>query len=340
MTHHQCDHCGARVYFQNSQCMACGSRLLFDPRIWRMVSVDADPTTQAWRRRSDSELIQPCAWHAQGVCNWACCTEQDTLCLSCQTTEVHPDPQASEVLTQWASAELAKRRLLFNLRHRGLPVWRHDGIEPMRFHMLSPRQGDGCVITGHDHGVISLNLEEADPVHRTIEQARFAEPYRTLLGHLRHESGHFYWDALVKPSADRLDRVRAVFGDDTLDYGQALQAHHAEVAAQGVSSGAPVGFISRYAAVHPLEDWAETWSHYLMMLDALEIQEPEIWTEVLNHRLTLDVVVERWKDLTLQLNDMNRALGLPDPYPFVFDAGVLAKLACIHQVVLDSAVSR
>ena len=53
------------------------------------------------------------------------------------------------------------------------------------------------------------------------------------------------------------------------DYAAALSSHY--------QIGAPAGweedFITAYAASHPWEDWAETWAHYLQILDGLETCE-------------------------------------------------------------------
>ncbi len=335
---HYCDNCGAQIYFQNGRCVHCGSNLLFDHTEWRMVAATPQLGTDLWTRCQDGRTIKPCGWQQAGICNWACSSESDVLCISCQTTTVHPDPQDLEVRSQWAHAELAKRRLLFNLKHRGLPVWASDGIAPLQFQLLSPRQGEGWVSTGHQQGLITINLEEANPVHRIAEQTRFAEPLRTVLGHLRHESGHFYWHTLVEPHPDLLDTVRQHFGDDRLNYAEALVRHHQRTAAQSACQSPRIGFISSYAAVHPWEDWAETWSHYLLMLDALDIQHPGLWTEVLNGASPFNTVLDAWQDLTVQLNELNRAMGLPDPYPFVLDSQILDKLSCVHSVVRDAVL--
>ena len=343
MQTHHCESCGQRVFFQNSRCEACGAGLLFDPLRWQMVAADPDPKGPpgAWRRRADAAPLRACDWVAHGVCNWACSTEGDTLCLSCQCTRTFPGQADDQARIQWAKAELAKRRLMVNLRQRGVPVWRQDGIEPMRFDLLSPRLSPQPILTGHAQGLITLNLDEVDPVHRVEQQQRFAEPYRTVLGHLRHESGHFYWDTLVSPDGGLLSQVRDVFGDERQDYATALAAHHERVAAAGDSSLAPPdGFISLYASAHPWEDWAETWSHYLMMLDAMEVQQPALWADVMAHRESFETLLARWQTLTLHLNDLNRALGWPDPYPFVLSAPVRAKLLCVHTVVSDTVVSR
>jgi len=61
---------------------------------------------------------------------------------------------------------------------------------------------DGCtpVLTSHCNGLITLNIAEADDAERERRRVKFHEPYRTLLGHLRHEVAHYYWDRLIANS--------------------------------------------------------------------------------------------------------------------------------------------
>ena len=123
------------------------------------------------------------------------------------------------------------------------------------------------MLTGHLNGVVTINVSEADDAERERRRAGLAEPYRTLLGHMRHEVGHYYWKRLVTGDADRLARFRELFGDDRDDYAAALTRHY--------QSGPPQDwqdrFVSAYASAHAWEDWAETWAHYLHMTDTIEI---------------------------------------------------------------------
>jgi hypothetical protein len=200
------------------------------------------------------------------------------------------------------------------------------------------------VMTGHCEGVITLNIAEADDAERVRRRVALHEPYRTLLGHLRHESGHYYWDRLIRDGG-RTGDFRRMFGDESQDYGQALSAHYA-------SGGAPAGWqanhVSAYATAHPWEDWAETWAHYLHMVDLLETaasyntrvvvpgseDDPD---EVENPFDTgaddFDHLVEQWVPLTLLLNSLNRSLGQDDAYPFALTSGALEKLRFVHDVI-------
>ncbi len=91
------------------------------------------------------------------------------------------------------------------------------------------------------------------------------EPYRTLLGHFRHEVGHYYWDRLIAETRWQ-EGYRNLFGDERASYADALDHHY--------KNGAPDNWqessVSAYATMHPWEDWAETWAHYLHMMDAVD----------------------------------------------------------------------
>ena len=202
------------------------------------------------------------------------------------------------------------------------------------------------VTTGHCEGVITLNVNEADDEERVRRRVALHEPYRTLRGHLRHESGHYYWDRLVRDGG-RVDAFRAMFGDETLDYQQALATHYA--------GGAPASWqgthVSAYATAHPWEDWAETWAHYLHMIDTIDTAlsfgidadnidiEAQPWGRDALWRpddATADVClgfVNGWVEVTAALNEMSRSMGLNDFYPFVMSRPVITKLHFIHLLV-------
>jgi hypothetical protein len=198
-------------------------------------------------------------------------------------------------------------------------------------------------MTGHDNGLITIALEEADDAERERRRTQMGEPYRTLLGHFRHEVGHYFWDVLVRDSG-HLDACRAIFGDDTLDYNTALQTHY--------QNGPPAdwqdNFVSAYATTHPWEDWAETWAHYLYIIDTLEMAsafgirvQPRVTRdETLSTNIDLDPyqavdmqeIIEAWLPLTFAMNSLARATGNPDLYPFVLSPAVVRKLAFVHEV--------
>jgi hypothetical protein len=251
--------------------------------------------------------------------------QDGTLCLSCQLTRTIPDQP--ENLLRWQRLEAAKRRLVYTLLALDLP---RDGLT---FDFLVP-QADQPVLTGHARGVITINATEADDEARELARVNLNEPYRTLLGHFRHESGHYYFDQLVAPDPHEF---RHLFGDERQDYAEALQRHH--------ENGPPPdwleqGFISAYASSHPWEDWAETWAHYLHMVDTLETADAfglkvqrlqaEAGQQTAFHRL-----LEGWVPLTLALNSLNRSMGLQDLYPFVLSQAAIDKLRFVHQRIVE-----
>jgi len=168
--------------------------------------------------------------------------------------------------------------------------------------------------------------------------------YRTLLGHFRHEIGHYYWDRLIA-GGPALAGFRELFGDEQQDYQQALQRYYQE----GPPANWQDRWISAYATTHPWEDWAESWAHYLHMTDTLETAaamglrltaqragDPSLRSEVhLQQRASFERMIDDWHPLTYALNSLSRGLGLRDSYPFVLSAEVIDKLRFIHTVIAD-----
>jgi hypothetical protein len=355
-----CDHCGQPLFFENVQCLRCGSRLAFLPDRLALAAIEPVPGEDgAWRRRGRgrgkgtdrSSLL--CRNTEYQACNFAVPTEDpNPFCVSCRQTRLLPDLSVADNQQRWYRIEVAKRRLFYTLAKLGLvatepPNGERDG--PV-FEFLADLPGQP-VLTGHAQGVITLNVAEADDTERVRRRIALREPYRTLLGHLRHESGHYYWDRLIRDS-ERLGEFRAMFGDERADYGAALDAYYA--------AGAPGDWqqrhVSAYATSHPWEDWAETWAHYLHMVDLLETAASY------NTRLSIpgaggdeidqvtdpfavasagfDHLVEEWVPLTLLLNSLNRSLGQDDAYPFALSVHALTKLRFVHDAIHAPAGQR
>jgi hypothetical protein len=214
------------------------------------------------------------------------------------------------------------------------------------FEFLADQPGQP-VLTGHAQGVITLNVAEADDAERVKRRVEMHEPYRTLLGHFRHESGHYYWDRLVDEGG-RVEAFRQVFGDERADYGQALQAHYAR---GGALPDWQEHYVSAYATAHPWEDWAETWAHYLHMVDLLEtaaayntrvslpgqgIGLDEVINPLGTARPSFDALVRQWVPLTLMVNSLNRSLGQEDAYPFALSPNALGKLRFVHDGIAET----
>ena len=336
--------------------MSCNLALAFLPDLRIMAALEMGPDGLyrygQYSLLPDQRPYRLCANYVhEGVCNWAvAASDQQALCVSCRLTRVIPNLMQEGNRGAWYRLECAKRRLIFSLFELALPFneWRADG-GGLTFEFLqdSPCGDAGRVLTGHDNGVITINVAETDDALREGQRNRQGEPYRTVLGHFRHEIGHYYWDRMIQ-FTPHLSAFRQLFGDERADYAQALQRHYA----QGPRANWQNEFISAYASSHPWEDWAESWAHFLHMTDALETAEaaglslqpergdaPAPYPTGGRSPLTgrgFDQLVRAWIPLTHVLNNLNRGLGLPDSYPFVLSTTIVAKLRFIDQVVRNA----
>ena len=341
-----CPRCGQRLYFENAQCLSCGSAVLYNPDTAAFALAGLDGVFQ-------------CANANECGCNWMAAGAG--FCRACALNKTIPNLSIDGNRERWARVEAAKKRAAYSLFAFGLPVGPkvNPGDEVgLAFDFLADPVGGGPggerILTGHDNGLITLNVAEADSPKREKMRAAMGENYRTLLGHFRHELGHYYWDRLIRDDAVRLSGFRDLFGDETQDYEEALRRHYA--------NGAPPDWqlrhISAYAASHPWEDWAETWAHYLHITDTLEM------VKSLNLRLgqieTVDentlpdsdtgggvavgreargtndfgTLIERWLVLAEASNSINRCMGLADLYPFVIGPPTADKLRFVHQLLI------
>jgi len=265
-----CDSCGQLIFFDNDQCLRCEAPLGYVHHRRDVIAltevaegrlVDPFTPTGTWQR---------CATSAFTGCNWLVPWGSHALCESCTLTRTRPADEDDEGLAELVRSEMAKRRLIFQLAELGLPVDKRDEAARagLAFDLLSSTETK--VVTGHDDGVITLDLAEADDEHREHLRLQLSEPYRTLLGHFRHEIGHYYWPLLVQ-NPDDLDACRSLFGDDRADYAEAVKAHYRSSQDNDITWMQT--HISRYATMHPYEDWAETFAHYLHILDTLQTAE-------------------------------------------------------------------
>jgi hypothetical protein len=346
-----CDHCGQLIFFENVQCVRCGHSLAYLPDLAVVGSLEpaGDGLWKSPLRRANGRTYRLCQNYVEhNVCNWAVASKDDNpLCLSCRLTRVIPDLSVPGHQAAWYKLELAKRRLAYTLLALKLPLVsrRLDKERGLAFEFLADPADPNAprVLTGHADGVITVNVAEADDAERERRRLQMHEPYRTLLGHFRHEIGHYYWDRLIRDS-DRIGPFRKLFGDDRADYGEALKKHHAD----GPPADWQERFISAYASSHPWEDWAETWAHYLHVTDTLEMaagcgvqMQPErrgdpVIEEVadpVEKPVSFEELMADWVPLTYLLNNLNRGLGLPDGYPFVLSAPASEKLRFVHDTV-------
>jgi hypothetical protein len=335
-----CPTCRRLVPFEATRCLHCGTELGLD-----------------WDRREIVALSgrHRCANRELAACN-GLVDDPGALCASCARTRTRPADGDTAGLAGFPVAEAAKRRLLFELGELRLPVTGvGTAVGDLRFDLLSSAGGaGGGVVTGHADGLITLDLAETDPAHRESMRQQLHEPYRTVLGHLRHEVGHYYEAVLVPDGSPEQERTRAVFGDERADYQQAMDRHYA----QGAPPDWPERFVSAYATMHPWEDWAETFAHYLHIRDALQtaaaygvrVDGPAVPTTdsaplrtgPVSAAPPADVheMLDAWLPLTYALNALNRSMGAGDLYPFVLAPAVVDKLAHVDELVRAAASER
>jgi len=345
-----CASCGSVVYFENVSCTRCGATLGF---VLEDVTMGAFETAGdgSWKRLGDGRGYLMCSNYAgHAACNWMFGVDEDeTFCAACRLNRTIPDLGAGENESLWKALEVEKRRLVYSLLRLRLPVVpRSRDDSGLEFDFLADAPATfterGRVLTGHAQGLITINVAEADPAERERMRDAMDEPYRTVLGHFRHESGHYYWDRLVR-DGPWLDGFRERFGAESADYAQALEDHHA--------GGPPADwrerFVSGYASSHPWEDWAETWAHYLHIVDTLEtahefglrIRPRAAAGDELDVEHDFDAYAEadvqalvaHWLPLSVALNCLNRSMGHEDAYPFVLAPAVVEKLGFVHRVV-------
>jgi len=348
--------CGRPVFFRNTACVACGAELGYEPSLRRVVAlrttsdadlyaVDAEPVGRRFKRCANFDSPARCNWLVADSLRGG----GTTYCLACSLNHTIPNLAEPGNAALWRRIESAKCHLVAQLLSLGLPLesWRDSHVRSAGLAFEFKRATPGLpVITGHDNGVVTLNVAEADDVARERARQAMGEPFRTLLGHLRHEIGHYYWDRLIKGSS-WLEPFRAVFGSESADYGLALAQHYRH----GPPAGWQRAFISAYATSHPWEDWAETWAHYLHMVDAAETASRmgidaaragiavrpfganALWRRDWRGSDAFLELLNDWVGVSAVMNEMCRSVGQADFYPFVLSGPVVTKLHFIHCLV-------
>lgn len=334
-----CPNCGQHLTFENSVCLSCHSPVGFSLDDMAMLVI-ASGEDAAHGGAVDSSQYRLCANLHVAQCNWLvrlnpASTVQGELCVSCKLTRTRPNNADTKALAQFAVAEGAKRRLIAELHELKLPIVGRDEDPAfgLAFDLLSSEFEK--VFTGHENGVITLDLAEGDDVHREQLRISMEEPYRTLLGHFRHEIGHYYFYRLIQ-TPEYQQRARELFGDSEADYQAALDRHYSE----GAPAGWKQNYVSSYATMHPAEDWAETFAHYLHIRDTMDTSAAFSFAPAgatLERRALgpsgFDNLIEMWLPLAWGLNMVNRSMGRDDLYPFVLPAPVLEKMRFIHTVI-------
>lgn len=349
--------CERPVYFNNSVCLGCKAELGYEPELQLVSSLTAGSKDGTWtadaQKDEDKALWKRCEnFDSPAGCNWMVRDEEEeTLCRSCRLNNTIPTLDDPDNCRWWRKIENAKRRLVAQLLNLELPILSKVSEDPehgVMFDFLrSPKKGPR-VLTGHANGLITINVEEADDSIREKTRHEMGEPYRTLLGHFRHEIGHYYWDRLVADTP-WLEKFRELFGDEREDYAEALKRNYEE----GPPPNWADQYITSYAAVHPWEDWAETWAHFMHVVDSLDTAlrfglrgedveqavEPfsieDLYDPKAPDAQRMILLVNSWVQLTTVLNELSRSMGQHDFYPFVMSRAVLRKMHFIQMIVKE-----
>lgn len=330
-----CDRCGGVVPFEAHRCPACDVPLGYQSEHLAIRVLVSTPNPTEYE--VDGQLLWRCLNAAWG-CNWMLPAASATpWCRSCRLTRGRPDEDRRTAVEAWVAAEAGKRRLVYQLDQLALPIEVRSSATPegLAFDLVHlPGEGG---ITGHLDGVVTLDLSETDDVHREELRRRLGEPFRTVIGHLRHEVGHHYWARLVGQT-DHLGGFRRLFGDERIDYGEAVDRHYSG----GHDPWDRTRFVTAYAASHPLEDWAETFAHYLHITDVIDtavahdLVPPDSAPVVVTNALTsLELVdlLDAWRPINTAVNAIAETLGVPAVYPFEPTGVVVDKLAFTHRQV-------
>lgn len=332
-----CGNCGHGLYFHNTTCLKCGHRAGFSPDAMQVVALaETDGGGFVDVGKTNGKIYAFCKNGDEGVCNWLVPHDApQRLCKACAHNRMIPNLAVPANLPAWYELERAKKHLIYTLMRLRLPL---DGAAVGRGRMVFDFVEQAGIT--HFDGVITIDVAEVDPVERERQRQILDEPYRSILGHLRHESGHFYWMLLIDAGGP-VDRFRSLFGDERSDYLLALAQHRAE--------GPPADWqdrhVSAYASSHPWEDWAETWAHYLHIVEGLDTAEAQGIAPLTGTRagsgyvrspyeaIDFQSVVEDWIDLSVAINEMSRSIGHPDYYPFVLTPTSIEKLCFVHEAV-------
>lgn len=350
MRPYACPNCARPNHFEVRVCPNCSFTLGYDPASDQLLFLGDGAT--AWRDAEGEEHgVVVCQNNNDyAICNWLVPAVGDQpMCLACRHNRTIPDLTGPDVPERWAKIEAAKRRLFHTLLHLGLPIETQTEAEAsgripgLTFDFLYDPVGEETgtvqITTGHEDGLVTLNILEADDVQREKMRTGLGEPYRTLLGHFRHEVGHYYWSRLIEDTAE-VENFRAIFGDERISYEDAMKEHYGDG-----SGGWTTDFVSSYATMHPWEDFAETFAHLMHIIDALATIDGfgirmTKWREDEEVAITFDpyhaeteALVSEWGPFAFAENAINRSMGQPDLYPFHLSDTIVRKLDYINRLL-------
>ncbi len=341
----QCGYCDHPLYFESNHCENCGHLAGYRDSDRKMLTFDPN----GLKLISDREKLEYtyCKNKEYGVCNWLVVKDDaQVFCKACQLNRTIPNLSEKKNFEKWKKLEIAKHRLVYQLQKIGLQLFsKINNSNGLCFDFVA-KQNNPKTMTGHASGVITILLREADSVLREQMRKQLMEPYRTLIGHLRHEVGHYFWDQLVVTDESILTDFRLVFGDDRENYSDALKNYYKV----GAPSNWLTSYISKYASAHAWEDWAETWAHYLHIMDMVETAhffnlhvspqnlEKDMKIDVSFDPYTMqdfDKIIDACVPLTFAVNSINRSMGIPDVYPFKISPTVVYKMKFVHRLLLS-----
>jgi len=340
----QCGNCDYPLFFENKECENCGHLSGYRDLDRQMLTFNPLGSSLT----SDREQLEYkyCKNEEYDVCNWL--VPKDSLqdfCRACQLNRTIPNLSDKKNFPKWKNLEIAKHRLIYQLQKVGLDLpSKMTNAEGLCFDFIKKNKNPN-IMTGHSNGVITILLREADAVLREQAKQDMQERYRTLIGHLRHEVGHYFWEQLIYKEQDILQKFRNIFGNEETNYGDALKTYYKN----GAQDNWRDSYISKYATSHPWEDWAETWAHYLHVMDmvetahffGLEVNSKEISADMKIASSfdpytvkDFETIISTCVPLSFAVNSINRAMGIPDVYPFVITPAVVNKMKFIHQLLL------
>lgn len=327
-------------------CLNCQHLVGFSAEKLLLITLETNEQKQLVDISKKISAYRYCINSVHGTCNWLIpATQLYPFCTACELNRTIPELSTVENINRWKRIEVAKHRLVYSILRLQLPLQakKLNDTQGIAFDFMADVSTLEKILTGHDNGTITINIEEADEAARARNKLNLGEKYRTLLGHFRHEIGHYYWEVLIE-NQPYLQQFREIFGDEQKDYSLALQTYYQT----GAHADWANHYISPYATAHPWEDWAETWAHYFHLMDTVEtayaygidIKSGEVKMLGLQSQINEDpfsidnfnTIIKMWIPLTFAINSLNRSMGHEDFYPFVISQPVIDKLAFIHKI--------
>ncbi|WP_018343690.1 zinc-binding metallopeptidase family protein [Cytophaga aurantiaca] len=340
-----CKNCNNTLYFENSVCLSCQNPIGFDSTQLSMLTLQKNKSDAFYTDIHTKKTYKYCQNAQEATCNWLIpSTHTPAFCVACELNRTIPPLATAQNRERWHKIEIAKHRLVYSLLKLQLPIKKKigNGIEGIAFDFTADNHAKS-VMTGHQSGLITINIKEADEAERAKHKYDLNEKYRTLLGHFRHEIGHYYWDVLIKNNPKQLKKFRELFGNEMVSYEQSLRAYYSNP-----NKNTSNHYISIYATSHPWEDWAESWAHYMHLMDTIEtafnfgiqldtdsLQGRNITAPKISNPYEIKKFVDifnMWVPLGFAVNALSRSMGHPEFYPFVISEEIIEKLSFIHKI--------